>query len=88
MTGAPKRRTMELIQEAEWAGRGLYSGSLGWFDRSRAEFSVVIRTLHGSNGQLRLHVGGGIIIGSDPEDELDEAMDKARSVATAPVIPS
>lgn len=88
MTGAPKRRTMELIQEVEWAGRGLYSGSLGWFDRSRAEFSVVIRTLHGSNGRLRLHVGGGIIIGSDPEDELDEAMDKARSVATAPVIPS
>ena len=41
-----------------------------------------------ANGRLRLHVGGGIIIGSDPEDELDEAMDKARSVATAPVIPS
>ncbi|MDQ0643258.1 chorismate-binding protein [Microbacterium murale] len=88
MTGAPKRRTMELIRDVEWARRGLYSGSLGWFDRSRAEFSVVIRTLHGSNSRLRLHVGGGIIVGSDPDDELDEAMDKARSVATAPLIPS
>lgn len=86
MTGAPKRRTMELIQEVEWAERGLYSGSLGWFDRARAEFSVVIRTLHGANGRLRLHVGGGIIVGSEPDGELEEAMDKARSVASRPVV--
>ena len=86
MTGAPKRRTMELIKEVEWAERGLYSGSLGWFDRTRAEFSVVIRTLHGANGRLRLHVGGGIIVGSEPDDELEEAMDKARSVASRPAI--
>lgn len=85
MTGAPKRRTMELIREVEPGERGLYAGALGWFDGSAAEFSVVIRTLHGSRGRFRLHVGGGIIIGSTPEAEFDEAMDKARSVTANPV---
>ncbi|HKP05800.1 MAG TPA: chorismate-binding protein [Microbacterium sp.] len=84
MTGAPKRRTMQLIEEVEWAPRGLYAGALGWFDVERAEFSVVIRTLQGERDRATLNVGGAIIIGSDAASEMQEAMDKARSVSTSP----
>ena len=85
MTGAPKRRTMELIREVEPGDRHLYAGALGWFDAWQADFSVIIRTLWGADGHYRLDVGGGIIIGSTAEAEFAEALDKARSVIDRPL---
>ena len=85
MTGAPKRRTMELIREVEREDRHLYAGAIGWFDARQADFSVIIRTLWGSDGHYRLDVGGGIIIGSTAEAEFTEALGKARSVVDRPL---
>lgn len=87
MTGAPKRRTMELIREIEWADRGAYAGALGWFNGSQVEFSVVIRALQGKGDRVTLNVGGGIIVGSTLASEWDEAIDKARSVTVDALLP-
>jgi len=82
MTGAPKKRTMQLIRDAEWSSRGAYSGAVGWFTDRRAEFSVLIRALAGTDDEFRLQVGGGIIVGSTEAGELAEAWEKARSVVS------
>ena len=88
MTGAPKKRTMQLIRQVEAQERGLYAGVLGWFTRSRCEFSVVIRTLHGTDDRFRLGVGGGIVVGSTAPAEFAEAMDKANSVVNISATPA
>ncbi|MGJ9418542.1 aminodeoxychorismate synthase component I [Massilia sp. CMS3.1] len=89
ITGAPKRRTMEIIDELEPDPRGLYTGAIGWFDppgdgRAFGDFcmSVPIRTLSLEPGaQLRrgeLGVGAGIVYDSDPHSEFAECRLKAR----------
>jgi para-aminobenzoate synthetase len=88
MTGAPKLRTMEIIDRLEPSARGVYSGCLGYFDvRGTADLSIVIRTLVQHRGMLSLGTGGAITLDSDPEQEYDETMLKARplldAVATA-----
>ncbi|WP_211233341.1 aminodeoxychorismate synthase component I [Brevibacterium album] len=83
MTGAPKVRTMELLDELEGGPRGVYSGAIGWFSLSGAvELSVVIRTLVQSAGgttgdRLSYGVGGAIVALSDPEEEHAETMVKS-----------
>ncbi|MDR3201814.1 MAG: chorismate-binding protein [Bifidobacteriaceae bacterium] len=78
MTGAPKRRTMEIIHELEGEARGVYSGAIGWLDASGAAvLSVVIRTLVVAAGSADLGVGGAITALSDPEDEFEETLVKA-----------
>ena len=78
MTGAPKRRTMEIIDELEGAARGPYAGALGWLDASgAAALSVVIRTLVVDGPQASFGVGGAITALSDPEDEFTEILVKA-----------
>ncbi|HKT56909.1 MAG TPA: aminodeoxychorismate synthase component I [Microbacterium sp.] len=78
MTGAPKRRTMEIIDELEGAARGPYAGALGWLDASgAAALSVVIRTLVVDGAQASFGVGGAITALSDPEDEFTEILVKA-----------
>ncbi|MEK6347690.1 MAG: aminodeoxychorismate synthase component I [Burkholderia sp.] len=84
MTGAPKQRTMEIIDRLEGGARGIYSGALGWFGLSGAcDFNIVIRsvTLHG--GRAQLGVGGAITALSDPAEEFDETIVKARGVIEA-----
>jgi aminodeoxychorismate synthase component I len=78
MTGAPKIRTMEIIDELEGGPRGIYSGALGYFSLSGAvDLSVVIRTLVVRPGQASLGIGGAIIDPSDPAAEYEETVVKA-----------
>ncbi|NIE84498.1 MULTISPECIES: aminodeoxychorismate synthase component I [unclassified Burkholderia] len=84
MTGAPKKRTMDIIDRLEEGPRGIYSGSLGWFGLSGAcDFNIVIRSVTISEGVARLGVGGAITALSDPIEEFEETIVKARGVAEA-----
>lgn len=79
ITGAPKLRAMEIIEELETAPREVYCGSIGWFaPDGRAEFNVAIRTLMVDGDQATLNVGGGIVWDSTPASEYEEALWKAR----------
>jgi para-aminobenzoate synthetase len=79
MTGAPKLRTLEIIDRIEGRSRGVYSGALGFFSvNGTAGLSVVIRTLVASTDGLTIGAGGAIVAGSDPEAELEEMLLKAR----------
>jgi para-aminobenzoate synthetase len=84
MTGAPKIRTMEIIDRLEEGPRGVYSGSLGWFALSGAmDINIVIRTLVASGDQVSFGVGGAIVALSDPEEEYEETRVKSRAMVTA-----
>ena len=79
MTGAPKLRTLEIIDGIEGRPRGVYSGALGFFAvNGTADLGVVIRTLVASPEGLTIGAGGAIVAASDPESELEEMLLKAR----------
>ncbi|WP_295014175.1 aminodeoxychorismate synthase component I [uncultured Microbacterium sp.] len=79
MTGAPKRRTMQILDRLEQGPRGLYSGALGYFSFDGAvDLSVVIRTLVAHDGGRDYGVGGAIVSLSDPVEEYEETIVKAR----------
>jgi para-aminobenzoate synthetase component 1 len=81
ITGAPKIRAMQIIDEVETCRRGIYTGSVGYigFDGS-ADLNIAIRTIICSRGRATYHVGGGIVWDSDPEAEFKECMDKGRAM--------
>ena len=79
MTGAPKKRVMEIIYELEPHQRGVYCGAVGCFFRDEMVLNVAIRTLELFNGKGVLGVGGGIVADSDPESEYEESMLKAKA---------
>ena len=84
MTGAPKRRTMEIIDELEDAARGIYSGAIGWFGLGGAcDLSVAIRTIVLDGERASVGAGGAIVIDSDPGEELAEVLLKARAPTAA-----
>ncbi|GAB3744018.1 chorismate-binding protein [Microlunatus parietis] len=85
MTGAPKHRTCEIIDEVERGPRGIYSGVLGYFSYSgTADLSVIIRTLVSRDAEeLSVGVGGGVITLSDPDDEYAEALLKSEALIAA-----
>ncbi|MFI0743107.1 aminodeoxychorismate synthase component I [Streptomyces sp. NPDC021100] len=84
MTGAPKKRTMEILDRLECGPRGVYAGALGWFSLSGAvDLSIVIRTLVVKSGTAEFGVGGAITALSDHEEEFTETLVKARALLAA-----
>lgn len=83
MTGAPKRKVMELIDTYEPFSRGIYSGSVGYIQPNKDfDFNVVIRSLVylANQQQVSFHVGGGITAQSDPEQEYEECLLKGKAL--------
>lgn len=84
MTGAPKKRTMEIIEQLEAGPRGIYSGCLGFLSYDgAAELSVVIRTAVITPEAVTIGAGGAVVLDSDPASEHDEMLLKASGVAAA-----
>jgi para-aminobenzoate synthetase component 1 len=81
ITGAPKIRSMEIIEELEPFKRSVYTGAIGYlsFD-GNMDTSIVIRTFIIKDRKAYFQVGGGIVADSDPEKEYDETLDKARAM--------
>ncbi|NOZ63996.1 MAG: aminodeoxychorismate synthase component I [Caldiserica bacterium] len=83
ITGAPKVRAMEIIEELEPTRRNIYTGSIGYIGfNGRADFSIVIRTVIIKDGQAYFQVGGGIVSDSNPEREYQETLDKGKALIT------
>jgi len=84
MTGAPKLRTMEIIDDIEAEARGVYSGAIGYFGLDGVmDLSIVIRTIVLRPGRTTIGAGGAIVMQSDPVDEFDEIRLKARAPMAA-----
>lgn len=84
ITGAPKIRTMEIIEELEPVRRGPYTGSMGWIDYGgNMELNIIIRTLAVKEGIGYIQTGAGIVIDSDPYREYRECYNKAKAVVQA-----
>ncbi|MDP4099203.1 anthranilate synthase component I family protein [Paenibacillus sp. P96] len=84
ITGAPKVRTMEIIEELEPVRRGPYTGSMGWIDyNGDMELNIIIRTLAVKDGMSYIQAGAGIVIDSDPYREYKESRNKAKAVMKA-----
>jgi para-aminobenzoate synthetase component 1 len=84
ITGAPKKRAMEIIAELEPVPRGLYTGAIGYFGfNGESQFSVAIRTVICEAGRAHFHVGAGIVADSIPEAEYQETWDKAAGILRA-----
>lgn len=81
ITGAPKIRAMEIIEELEPVRRGVYTGSIGYigFD-GRADLNIVIRTFINKGNTVHLQAGGGIVYDSDPRLEYEETLHKAKAL--------
>jgi para-aminobenzoate synthetase component 1 len=81
ITGAPKRRAMQIIRELETAPRGVYCGSIVHLDwNGRMNSNIAIRTLAHRRGQVGFHAGGGIVIDSKMDAEYQETLDKAKAM--------
>lgn len=82
ITGAPKIRAMEIIDELEPTRRGVYTGAIGYFGAGGSSaFNIAIRTLVVEGQQAWYHVGGGIVVDSVPEAEYQETLDKGRGLS-------
>jgi anthranilate synthase component 1 len=84
VTGAPKVRAMEIIQELEPTRRGPYAGAVGYASFSgNLDTCITIRTILFARGQAMIQAGAGIVADSDPEGEYEETMNKARGMLRA-----
>jgi len=84
ITGAPKIRAMQIIEELEGLRRHVYCGSIGYLGFDGAlDLNIAIRTLTVLNGQACFHAGGGIVADSQPADEYEETLHKARALTRA-----
>lgn len=81
ITGTPKIRAMEIIEELEGLRRNIYTGAIGYFDfRGNADFNIAIRTIIKKDNKAYFGVGGGITYDSIEEDEYNETLDKAKAL--------
>ncbi len=84
VSGAPKVRAIEIIQELEPTKRGIYAGAVGYFDYSgNMDTCIAIRTLVLENGVARVQAGAGIVADSVPEREFEETVNKAKALLRA-----
>lgn len=84
ITGAPKIRSMEIIDELEPTKRNVYTGSIGYigFD-GNMDLNIAIRTIIKEDENVSFQVGGGMTWGSNPSEEYQETLDKAASIMKA-----
>ena len=81
ITGAPKKRAVQLIQELETVPREIYTGAIGYImDNGESQFNIAIRTAYTENNRFHFHTGGGITSGSDPEKEWSETQVKSKGI--------
>jgi para-aminobenzoate synthetase component 1 len=84
ITGAPKIRSMEIIDELEPMSRGVYTGAIGYLSATGdLDLNIAIRTLVVKNGVAHFHAGGGIVHDSGPAAEYQETLDKAKALFDA-----
>jgi anthranilate/para-aminobenzoate synthase component I len=84
ISGAPKKRAMEIIHELEPFSRGLYTGAIGYFGyNGESQFSMTIRTAVFEGDRAHFHVGAGIVADSDPMMEWEETYHKAAGLLLA-----
>lgn len=84
ISGAPKKRAMEIIQELEPFPRGAYTGAIGYFGyNGESQFSMTIRTAIFENNTAHFHVGAGIVADSNPDQEWEETLTKASGLLLA-----
>lgn len=84
VSGAPKVRAIEIINELEPTPRGIYSGAVGYFDYSgNMDTCIAIRTMEVSDGLAKVQAGAGIVADSDPAAEYQETIDKAAALFRA-----
>ena len=84
ISGAPKKRALEIISELEPSPRGLFTGAIGYFGyNGESQFNIAIRTMLIRNGKAEFHVGAGITADSVPEKEWEETLHKAEGILQA-----
>ncbi len=84
VSGAPKVRAMQIIDELEPEKRGLYGGGVGYFAANgEMDFCIALRTAVLKDGQLHIQAGGGVVYDSDPEAEYQETVNKSRALRAA-----
>ena len=84
MSGAPKIRAMEIIDELEPVRRGVYAGAVGYFSYTgNTDTAIALRTLLVKNDRVYIQAGGGIVADSDPGAEYEESVNKARAMIRA-----
>ena len=84
LSGAPKFRACEIIEELEQSKRGIYGGAIGYLDfTGNLDVCIAIRLVYKKNGKICIRSGAGIVADSDPEKEFNECINKAKAVVNA-----
>jgi len=83
VSGAPKVRAMEIIDELEVSRRGIYAGAVGYLSANAMDTCIALRTALVKDGTMYVQAGGGVVADSNPEDEWQETLNKARALIRA-----